>query len=83
VWKVNARLEYCLISNACGKKRSQNYSAAVSEVPEKAATTAGERTMQTKVRPIRRSCTGEILLLGGLSKPVHEIDHAPGDENTE
>jgi len=32
------------------------YSGLVSEVPEKAATIAGARTIPTKERPIRRSC---------------------------
>jgi hypothetical protein len=33
-----------------------NYSGWVSEVPENAATIAGEMTIKTKVTPIRRSC---------------------------
>lgn len=42
------------------------YSGLVSEVPEKAATIAGEINMATKVRPIRKSCIlvsplGEVL----------------------
>jgi hypothetical protein len=34
-----------------------NYSALASELSEKAATIAGERTIITKVAPISRSCT--------------------------
>ena len=47
-----------------------DYSGLVSEVPEKAATIAGAITIPTKVRPIRRSCMGVILLVGfGLADP--------------
>ena len=49
-----------------------DYSGLVSELPEKAATMAGEMTIATKVRPIRRSCI-EVAPWRGSSELFHSL----------
>jgi hypothetical protein len=49
-----------------------DYSGLVSELPEKAATMAGEMTIATKVRPIRRSCIG-VAPWWGSSELFHSL----------
>jgi hypothetical protein len=69
-WNLR-RVEWCLPEDFA-RCVGGDYSGLVSEDPEKAATMAGEMTIATKVRPIRRSCIG-VAPLWGSSELFHSF----------